>query len=86
MLFRSTEAVRLAEEASRLTRSRNAVVLDTLAVSYFSAGRVDEAVRTGRAALDLAVADNETAMADRLRLRLQRYEAARGRPGSGAVR
>ena len=68
------EAVRLAEDALRLTSSRNAVVLDTLAVSYFAAGRVDDAIRTSRAAVDLAVADNDTATADQLRLRLRLYE------------
>ena len=62
--------------ARRLTNSRNAVVLDTLAVSYFSADRVDEAIRTGRAAVDLAVAGNDAAMAERFRLRLRLYEDA----------
>ena len=68
------EAVRLAEDAVRLTNSKNAIVLDTLAVSYFAAGRADDATRTLRAAVDLAVADNDAATADRLRLRLRLYE------------
>jgi tetratricopeptide (TPR) repeat protein len=69
-----TEAVRLAEDAVRLTRSKNAVVLETLAVSYFAAGRVDEAIRTLHAAVDLAVADGEAATAEQLRARLRLYE------------
>jgi Flp pilus assembly protein TadD len=68
------EAVRLAEEAVRLTNSKNAIVLDTLAVSYFEAGRRDDAIRTARAAVDRALADSDAATADRLRARLRSYE------------
>ena len=71
-----SEAVHLAEEAVRLTDSRNAVILDTLAVSYFEAGRSGDAVRTARAAVDRAVADHDEATADRLRARLRAYEEA----------
>ena len=69
------EAVPLAEEAVRLTSSKNAVILDTLAVSYFEAGRRAEAIRTARAAVERAVADNDDATANRLRERLRSYEA-----------
>jgi len=72
-----TEAVQLAEDAVRLTNGNNAIVLDTLAVSYFAAGRVDDAIRTGRAAVDLAVASNDPAMADRVRARLSVFEGTR---------
>jgi tetratricopeptide (TPR) repeat protein len=68
------EAVRLAEEAVRLTNAQNAIVLDTLAVSYFEAGRPDDAIRTARAAVDRALTDNDAATADRLRARLRSYE------------
>jgi tetratricopeptide (TPR) repeat protein len=73
-LRQTSEAVRLAEEAVRLTDSKNAVILDTLAVSYFEAGRSGDAVRTARAAVDRAVADHDEATADRLRTRLRSYE------------
>jgi Flp pilus assembly protein TadD len=68
------EAVRLAEEAVRLTGSKNAIILDTLAVSYFAAGRSNDAIRTARAAVERAVADHDEATANRLRLRLRSYE------------
>jgi hypothetical protein len=58
----------------RLTRSRNAIVLDTLAVGYFAAGRRSDAIRTLRAAVDLSVGDNEPAVTERLRERLRLYE------------
>jgi tetratricopeptide (TPR) repeat protein len=68
-------AVRLAERAARLTQSKNAIVLDTLAISYFTARRTDDAVRTARAAIDLALSANDRTMAERIRVRLQAYEA-----------
>lgn len=68
------EAVRLAETAVELTGGKNAVILDTLAVSYFAAGHLDDAVRTARAAVDRALADHDEATADRLRVRLRSYE------------
>jgi tetratricopeptide (TPR) repeat protein len=46
-----SEAVRLAERASRLTQHKDAAVLDVLAAAYAAAGRFDEAVATARAAL-----------------------------------
>ncbi len=48
------EAVRLAENACRLTRNGNAHLLDTLACAYAEVGRFDEAVRTESKALALA--------------------------------
>ena len=68
------EAVRLAEDAVRLTNSRNAVVLETLAVSYFEARRKDDAIRALRTAVERAEADRDNQTADRLRLRLRQYE------------
>jgi hypothetical protein len=73
----AAEAVRLAEEAVRLTGSKNAIVLDTLAVSYFSAGRLNDAIRTIRLAVERAVADNDEVTANRLRVRLRSYEDQR---------
>jgi Flp pilus assembly protein TadD len=76
---RPAEAVKLAEEAVRLTESKNAIILDTLAVSYFANGRFDDAIRTARSAVDRAEADHDDATADRLRVRLRSYEEQRPR-------
>jgi Flp pilus assembly protein TadD len=73
----ATEAVRLAEEAVRLSASKNAIVLDTLAVSYFAAGRPNDAIRTAREAVARAVADRDEETANRLRVRLRSYEDQR---------
>jgi tetratricopeptide (TPR) repeat protein len=53
---RASEAVRLAERAAHLSAD-NPVVLDTLAASYFAAGRADDAVRTAEAAVAAAERD-----------------------------
>jgi Flp pilus assembly protein TadD len=76
---RPAEAVKLAEEAVRLTESKNAVILDTLAVSYFANGRFDDAIRTARSAVDRAEADYDDATAEWLRVRLRSYEDQRPR-------
>jgi len=68
------DAVRLAEDAVRLTSSRNLVVLETLAVSYFEAGRREDAVRTLKTSIERAAADGDQDTAVRLRLRLSQYE------------
>jgi tetratricopeptide (TPR) repeat protein len=68
------EAVQLAERAARLTGFKNAVVQDTLAVSYFAAGRPADAIRAAQAALDLASASRDAALANRIAQRLRSYQ------------
>jgi len=48
------EAVRSAEKANELARSRDPSYLDTLGAAYAEAGRFQDAVRTTRQAVDLA--------------------------------
>ena len=69
------EAVSLAECASRILGDRNPSALDTLAAAYAEAGRFDEAVATAREALALAEEAKLSTLADRLRVRLELYEA-----------
>ncbi|MNC96965.1 hypothetical protein D3C83_144760 [compost metagenome] len=57
-----------------LTGRQDARALDVLAVALASAGRFDDAVRTARAALALAVPPQATAIAARLAL-FERGEA-----------
>jgi spermidine synthase len=47
-------AVRLAERARRLSRLPDARILDTLAIAYAAAGRMEKAIETGNEALVLA--------------------------------
>jgi tetratricopeptide (TPR) repeat protein len=68
------EAVRLAERLSTITQSQDATALDTLAVAYFSAGRLNDAIATARAALSRAQAAGLSELAARITLRLEFYE------------
>jgi tetratricopeptide (TPR) repeat protein/mono/diheme cytochrome c family protein len=65
-----SEAVRLAERASRLTDRKDAAVLDVLAAAYAAAGRFDEAMATARAALALLPSQSERATSIQHRLDL----------------
>src|SRR5262249_13818751 len=52
------EAVGLAERAATLTNRQDSAALDALAAAYAAAGRFDDAVGTGSAALALARRDS----------------------------
>jgi tetratricopeptide (TPR) repeat protein len=83
-------AVEYAEHASRLREGRAPVVLDALAAAYAETGRFPDAVQAARSALDLALEQNNTAMADALRAKIAQYEAGRPMradpPSSGHLR
>jgi tetratricopeptide (TPR) repeat protein len=66
-------AVELSERAGKLTSQRDPVILDTLAAAYAEAGRFDDALRTARAALELARGDS--GLAGSISARLALYEA-----------
>jgi hypothetical protein len=51
------------------------VIFGTLAAAYAEAGRFSEAVETARRALNLALAQGNTALADALRKKIALYEA-----------
>ena len=89
----TAEALRLAERAVELTSRRDPTMLDTQAAAQAAAGRFDQAVRSARSALELAVRSNEDSLVGVIRARLALYgrrtpytevraaagEAARGR-------
>ena len=80
-----SEAVRLAERASRLTRRQDAAVLDVLATAYAAAGRFDQAVATARAALAaLPASASQSELATSIQHRLNLY--TKGRPYTGEPR
>jgi tetratricopeptide (TPR) repeat protein len=66
-------AVALAERACQLTGYRDAGYLDTLAISYAAADRFDEALKTGRNALQLARSAGQAGLAREIEARLQHY-------------
>jgi tetratricopeptide (TPR) repeat protein len=65
-------AIRWAEQAAEATGRKDALVLDTLAVAYASAGRFDEAQRTAESAEQMARREGNddlaVAIADRIEL------------------
>ncbi len=70
-------AIELAEQAVRQTGRRDPHVLDTLAAAYASGSRFPDAVRVGEAAVALAEARGESALARELAARLEGYRSAR---------
>lgn len=70
-------AVQLAEHALKLTKGRNASVLDTLAAAYAKEGDFSAAVQTAKKALQLAEAEFNIRLSDSLRREIELYEAGR---------
>ncbi|TAK12607.1 MAG: tetratricopeptide repeat protein [Acidobacteria bacterium] len=69
------QAIVYAEHAVTLTERRDASSLDTLAAAYAEAGRFDEAIATGAAALELAQSRGDQAFPAELAARLALYRA-----------
>jgi Flp pilus assembly protein TadD len=67
------EAARLAERACELTGYQQPLMLDTLAIAYGAAGRVQEAVTTAQQALQLAQANGQTRLVAGIKQRLESY-------------
>ena len=68
------QAVRLAEQASRVSGTPALHLLDTLAAAYASVNRFDKAVRTAQQALKMAQATGTKEQAEQLRQRLRLYK------------
>ena len=69
------EAVELAKRAVNLSGGRDPAVLDTLAAAYAEAGRFSDAAGTAQRAAGLAAEQSDTALADAIRGRIERYQA-----------
>jgi tetratricopeptide (TPR) repeat protein len=81
------EAVRLAEEACKITDRRRPDMLDTLAAAYAEAGRYGDAVTTALEAEALATAQGLPGIARELLDRVRLYQAGKPyheRPPAGA--
>jgi Flp pilus assembly protein TadD len=70
-----TQAIKLAQEAERISGGQNPTILDTLAAAYAEAGRFEEATETARRALALSAAQQSAALSAALRERLRLYQA-----------
>ena len=71
------EAVRRAEGMIEGGRAEHPALLDTLAASYASAGRFDDATRTAQRALALATANAEPELAAEIRRHMALYRSGR---------
>jgi len=70
----AAEAVRLAEQACRISGCKESGELDTLAATYANAGRFEEAIKTGEAAFSIAKAAGENDLANSIRARIDLYK------------
>jgi tetratricopeptide (TPR) repeat protein len=70
-------AIELAERANRLAGGQNPLFLRTLAAAYAEGGRFDDAVRVARAAVDVATAMGQPALASETAQQLALYANAR---------
>jgi hypothetical protein len=67
-------AVKLAQHANQITGGADPVILHILAAAYAQNGRFSEAVETAQRSLRLAIAQNNTALADSLRVEIELYQ------------
>jgi hypothetical protein len=80
---RFIEAVRLAEQACRLTEYRDPMQYWTLSGAYASRGRLDKAIDTARSGLAIASATGQDPLADTFKGLLDSYERVRKAQGGG---
>jgi len=71
----SQKATLLAERACELTNYKQPELLDTLAVAYAAAGKFPKAIETAEKALQLAESLEQKELAEKIRNRLQLYQA-----------
>jgi tetratricopeptide (TPR) repeat protein len=73
----AAEALRLAQEACYDTRRQAPEPLESLAAAYGELGKFEDAVQAADAALQLAVASGNRALADEIRRHLELYRAGK---------
>jgi tetratricopeptide (TPR) repeat protein len=74
-LRNGAKAVALAEQAKHLTGGTNSVLLNTLAAAYAETGRYQDAAATAKIALNLALTQQNNALAAMLQKEIQLYQA-----------
>ena len=70
-----TKAVEFAERADSFTRGESPVISATLAASYAEAGRLSDAVKTARRALQLATSQGNVTRANSIRAQIELYQS-----------
>jgi Flp pilus assembly protein TadD len=74
------KAVTLARQASAHSHDQNPVILGTLAAAYAESGQRSQAVATAQRARQLALAQNNLALARMLASQVRQYQDDRGGP------
>jgi len=74
------KAVAFARRASELTKQRDPVILETLAIAYATAGQYEKVIETGEAAVKAALDVKNQGLADAIQKRLDQYKQTRGVP------
>jgi tetratricopeptide (TPR) repeat protein len=69
------EALELAQRAARITRGRDAGVLNVLAAAYAETGQFAKALQVAQRSLALATAENNPALAKAVRAKIDLYQA-----------
>lgn len=68
-------AVEMAERANRLSETPNVIMIRTLAAAYAEAGRFNDAIRTAQRALEIAAAQRNGAMVNRLQKEIAQFQS-----------
>jgi tetratricopeptide (TPR) repeat protein len=66
-------AIQLAEQANKLSDGKNPFFVRTLAAAYAETGRFNDAINAAQRALDLAIAQGDSALAGDLRMDIHLY-------------
>jgi tetratricopeptide (TPR) repeat protein len=74
-LRNGAKALALARQLNRLSGGNNPAMLDTLATACAESGQFPEAVDAAQRALALAIAQNNTALAETLRQHIKLFQA-----------
>jgi tetratricopeptide (TPR) repeat protein len=74
-LRNGNKAVELAERADQLSMGGDPNIAGTLAAAYAEAGRFSKAITTAKRAMQLALAQKDTAMVDALQIQIKLYKA-----------
>jgi cytochrome c-type biogenesis protein CcmH/NrfG len=69
------KAIELAEHADSSTGSQNIRISVTLAAAYAEAGRFADAVKTAQRALQLSIAQGNTARVNSIRAQIELYQS-----------
>ncbi len=67
------EAVQVGEQAVRVTKGENPLVLDALGAAYAENGQFDKAVDVTKKAIEIALSANANPLAEDIRTRLRKY-------------